>query len=113
MLGCGGGELGLLVGRGLRVEVSAVGFGREFPEGGREFPEGWALPELRLPLGLEIRGLEERGLEERGLEERGLEERGAEWRGEDWELEGFRKVREEEECSCPLCTGALNRPKCP
>ena len=98
----------MLVGRGLRVEVSAVGFGREFPEGGREFPEGWALPELRLPLGLELRGLEERGLEERGLEERG-----AEWRGEDWELEGFRKVREEEECSCPLCTGALNRPKCP
>jgi len=88
------------------VEVSAVGLGREFPE-------GWALPELRLPLGLELRGLEERGLEERGLEERGLEERGAEWRGEDWELEGFRKVREEEECSCPLCTGALNRPKCP
>ena len=63
MLGCGGGELGLLVGRGLRVEVSAVGFGREFPE-------GRALPELRLPLGLELRGLGERGLEERGLEER-------------------------------------------
>ena len=96
MLGCGGGELGLLAGRGLRVEVSAVGFGREFPE-------GRALPELRLSLGLELRGLEERGLEERG----------AEWRGEDWELGGFRKVREEEECSGPLCTGALNRPKCP